>query len=121
MEWSHGQGGISIGSDTYVGPRVVLFGAGGIHIGSRVLISPGVVIASHGHSIAPGNVPYSLQNTIFRPVVIEDNVWIGSNATILPGVRIGSGAVVAAGAVVTKDVPGGVLVRGVPARPAVPR
>jgi acetyltransferase-like isoleucine patch superfamily enzyme len=53
---------------------------------------------------------------IAKPIVIEDDVWIGTHAVILPGVRIGRGAVVAAGAIVTRDVPAGVIVAGVPAR-----
>jgi len=116
MEWSREQGGISIGDDTYVGPKAVLFGAGGIEIGSQVLISPGVVITSHQHSFAEADRPMRAQPTEFAAVIIEDNVWIGSNATVLPGVRIGSGSAVGAGAVVTKDVPKRVLSLGVPAR-----
>jgi len=116
MEWSREQGGISIGDDTYVGPKAVLFGAGGIEIGSQVLISPGVVITSHQHSFAEADRPMRAQPTEFATVIIEDNVWIGSNATVLPGVRIGSGSAVGAGAVVTKDVPKRVLSLGVPAR-----
>jgi acetyltransferase-like isoleucine patch superfamily enzyme len=116
MDWSREQGWISIGDDTYVGPKVVLFGAGGINIGSRVLISPGVVITSHQHSFAHADRPISGQPVEFAAVVIEDNVWIGSNATVLPGVKIGSGSVVGAGAVVTKSLPHRVLALGVPAR-----
>jgi len=116
MDWSRKQGGISIGDDTYVGPKVVIFGAGGINIGSRVLISPGVVITSHGHSFAHADRSMSEQPVEFAAVVIEDNVWIGSNATVLPGVKIGSGTVVGAGAVVTKSLPHRVLAVGVPAR-----
>jgi len=81
-----------------------------ITIGSRVAISKGVTIRdSDNHSIN-GN------KRISAPIIIGDNVWIGLNATILKGVHIGSGAVVAAGSVVTKDVPENVLVGGVPAR-----
>ncbi len=115
-EWSREHGWISIGDDTYVGPKAVLFGAGGIDIGSQVLISPGVVITSHQHSFTDADRPMSAQPMEFAPVVIEDNVWIGSNATVLPGVRIGSGSAVGAGAVVTKSLPRRVLSLGVPAR-----
>jgi acetyltransferase-like isoleucine patch superfamily enzyme len=116
MEWSREGGWISIGDDTYVGPKAVLFGAGGIDIGSQVLISPGVVITSHQHSFTDTDRPMSAQPMEFAAVVIEDNVWIGSNATVLPGVRIGSGSTVGAGAVVTTSVPRRVLSLGVPAR-----
>lgn len=81
-----------------------------ITIGNRVAISKGVTIRdSDNHSIN-GN------KRVSAPIIIGDNVWIGLNATILKGVHIGSGAVVAAGAVVTKDVPKNALVGGVPAR-----
>ena len=55
-------------------------------------------------------------NLISKPIVIEDRVWCGANVTITKGVHIGTGAVIAAGAVITKDVPAGALVGGVPAR-----
>jgi acetyltransferase-like isoleucine patch superfamily enzyme len=116
MEWSQGRGSISIGDDTYIGPKVVLFGAGGIDIGSRVLISPGVLVTSHQHTFVAADKPMSSQPVEFSAVVIEDNVWIGGNATILPGVRIGSGAVIGAGAVVTKSLPPRTMALGVPAR-----
>lgn len=81
-----------------------------ITIGHGVAISSGVTIRdSDNHSINGNTV-------ISAPIVIEDHVWIGLNATILKGVRIGSGAVVAAGAVVTSDVPSNTLVGGVPGR-----
>lgn len=116
MEWSQGRGGISIGDDTYVGPKAVLFGAGGIQIGSRVLISPGVLITSHQHRFVNADEPIASQPAEFNSITIEDNVWIGGNAVILPGVKIGSGSVVGAGAVVTKSVPRRTLAIGVPAR-----
>jgi len=100
-----------------------------ISIGARVLIAGGVTIAdSDFHPIAPAA---RLSDTIAlspvgdrtrrplvesRPVVIEDDVWIGYNATILKGVRVGAGAVVAPGAVVIRDVPPGAEVAGNPAR-----
>ncbi len=81
-----------------------------ITLGDRVFISKGVTLRDHdGHRLNDNQM-------IGAPIVIEDNVWIGLNATILKGVRIGSGAVVAAGAVVTRDVPPKTLVGGVPAR-----
>ena len=84
----------------------------GLRIGSDVSISPEVAILTTQHDLNdPG---FALQG---RPVVIEDHVWIGTRATVLPGVRIGRGAVVAAGAVVTGDVAPLDIVAGVPARP----
>lgn len=81
-----------------------------IHIGHGVAISSGVTIRdSDNHTINDNSV-------ITAPIIIEDNVWVGLNATILKGVRIGRGSVVAAGAVVTTDVPENTLVGGVPAK-----
>ena len=85
---------------------------GGITIGDGTLIGMNVTIATlnHGFSKETRNTTYA------SPVVIGKNVWIGSNATIIPGVTIGDNAVIAAGAVVTKDVPENVVVAGVPAK-----
>jgi acetyltransferase-like isoleucine patch superfamily enzyme len=116
QEWSGGEGAIAIGADAYIGPNAVLFGAGGIEIGDAVLISPGVIITSHQHSFVDRGVDIRDQPLLFGPVVIERDVWIGSNATILPGVRLGRGSVIGAGAVVTRDVPAMSVVLGVPAR-----
>ncbi len=81
-----------------------------ISIGHDVIISKGVTIRdSDNHRILDGGEPTA-------PIIIEDHVWVGLNATILKGVRIGAGAVVAAGAVVVRDVPPHSLVGGVPAR-----
>lgn len=82
-------------------------------IGNNVLIGPNVTIRdSDNHSI----FQLDEENIKEQPIIIEDNVWIGMNAVILKGVRIGKGSVVAAGAVVTKDVPEHSLVAGVPAK-----
>ncbi|MGE7612975.1 sugar O-acetyltransferase [Paenibacillus sp. NPDC101420] len=85
---------------------------GGINIGDGTMIGMNVTIATlnHGLPLETRNVTYP------SPVIIGDNVWIGSNATILPGVTIGDNSVVAAGAVVTKDVPANTVVAGVPAK-----
>ncbi len=114
--WGPDEGGISVGIDAYIGPNSVLFGAAGIEIGDAALISPGVVITSHQHSFRRTDVAIRKQPLQTGRVVIERDVWIGANATLLPGVRIGAGSIVGAGAVVTSDVPPGVVVVGVPAR-----
>ncbi len=85
----------------------------GITIGDDVLIGHNVVIATLNHSMNPD----SRADMEPRPVRIGDKVWIGSNATILPGVTIGDGAVIAAGAVVTRNVDPLSVVAGVPAKP----
>jgi len=86
----------------------------GIHIGDQFLFAPGVVIASANHGLADRN-SYSDHG----PVEIGHNVWLGARSVVLPGVKIGDNATVAAGAVVTKDVEAGAVVAGVPARTVV--
>lgn len=102
---------ISIGDYTTINKRVLLDGRGGIIIGSNVDIAQDAYIWTVEHD-------YNSPDYCGRPemVVIEDYVWIASRATILPGVHIGKGAVIASGAVVTKDVPENAIVGGVPAR-----
>lgn len=85
---------------------------GGITVGNGALIGHNVVLATINHDIDP----LKRANMTFKPIVIEDNVWIGSNSTILPGVTIGYGSIVAAGAVVSKNVPPMTIVGGVPAK-----
>ena len=80
-----------------------------IKIGNNVVISENCIIRdSDNHKIN--------DNEISKPIIIEDDVWIGMNSTILKGVKIGKGAIVAAGSVVTRDVPQNVIVAGVPAK-----
>jgi acetyltransferase-like isoleucine patch superfamily enzyme len=116
MDWSPDDGGITVGADSYIGPNSVLFGAAGIEIGDSVLISPGVVITSHQHTFERADAQIRDQPLQFTRVVIERDVWIGANATILPGVRLAEGCVVGAGAVVRHDVAARTVVVGVPAR-----
>ena len=85
---------------------------GGITVGNDVFIGPKVNLITINHDVNPDN----RSATYGRPIVIEDKVWIGINSTILPGVRIGYGAIVGAGSVVTKDVPAMTIVAGNPAR-----
>ena len=115
-DWCDKGGGISIGRDSYVGPHSVLFGAGSILIGDKVALGPEVVVTSHGHTFADVGSPILDQPTIFEPVVIEDDVYVGAGSIILHGVTIGRGAVIGAGAVVSKDIPAGAVALGVPAR-----
>lgn len=85
-----------------------------VHIGNNVLIGPGACICTPTHDT--NAVERGKGGSYALPIVIEDDCWIGANATILPGVKIAKGSIVAAGAVVCKDVGEGVLVGGVPAR-----
>lgn len=89
---------------------------GPLQIGSHCMMGPDVIIYTRGHNIEDVEVPMMFQgDTPEREVIIEDDVWIGARAILLPGVRIGRGSVVAAGAVVTKDVEPYTIVGGVPA------
>ncbi|MDR2076203.1 MAG: acyltransferase [Desulfovibrio sp.] len=92
-----------------------------ISIGDNVAIGPMVLIQGANHVFDRLDLPIADQGHAPSRVIIEDNVWIAARATILPGVRIHSGAVVAAGAVVTRDVPADCVVAGVPARVLRPR
>jgi len=102
---------ISIGEDSIIGEGVVLDGRDKLIIGNHVDIASEVMIYNSEHDF---NDPYFLAKN--APVLIEDYVFIGPRAIILPGVKIGKGAVVAAGAVVTKDVVPFSVVGGVPAK-----
>lgn len=97
----------------------------GIFIGNNVLLGPRVYIRSANHQFDRSDVPInqqghqakniSYQNQIYS-IVIEDDVWIGANTIILPGVKIGKGAVIGAGSVVTKDIPAAAIAVGSPAK-----
>src|SRR3989344_7229301 len=104
-------GNIRIGKDSIIGERVVLDGRDKIIIGNHVAIATEVMIYNAEHNVQSENFSSKTE-----PVVIEDYVFIGPRAIILPGVKVGKGAVVAAGAVVTKNVDEFSIVGGVPAK-----
>lgn len=104
-----------LGDYGFVGRGVEIEVSTSVVIGSGALIAPGVFMTDHNHSTSAG-APMFEQPCIASPIRIGDDVWIGANAVILPGVSIGDGAVIAAGAVVSKDVPPRAIVGGVPAR-----
>jgi acetyltransferase-like isoleucine patch superfamily enzyme len=103
---------ITLGKRIFINSGCKFQDQGGVVIGDDCLIGHNVVIATLNHDLAPSR----RADMHPAPVVIGRNVWIGSNATILPGVTIGDDAVVAAAAVVTKDVPEKSVVVGSPAR-----
>ena len=106
-----------IGARSWIGQQCFLHSAGGITIGVRVGIGPGVRILTSAHELpANRDVPIMDGALRFAPVVLEDGCDIGVSATILPGVTVGRGAQIGAGAVVTRDVPAGAIAAGVPAR-----
>jgi len=101
-----------IGKNVFINFDCTFLDLGGITIEDGVLIAPKVSLLSEGHPISP-NQRHSL---VPKPIHIKKNVWIGANATILQGVTIGENSVVAAGSVVSNDVPDNVVVGGIPAR-----
>lgn len=103
---------ISIGKDVFINSGCHFQDQGGITIGDGSLIGHNVVLATINHSLLPSEK----RKNYYAPITIGKNVWIGSNATILQGVTIGEWAVVAAGAVITKDVPSYTIVGGIPAK-----
>jgi acetyltransferase-like isoleucine patch superfamily enzyme len=108
--------GIKIGRDSLVGEYSVIRGQGGVTIGDRVFTSPMSQIIAVNHIFDDPGRSFVEQGITAEGIVIEDDVWLGSASVITDGVRVGRGAVVAAGAVVTKDVPAHTVVGGVPAR-----
>ena len=107
---------LSIGPSCYFGPDILLDLSDFISLGSHVSLSPRVTILTHADPGPGGYLERNFYPGMTAPVHIEDHVWVGAGALLLPGVRIGSGSVVAAGAVVTRDVPAHTVVAGVPAR-----
>jgi len=111
-------GSVFIGNHVFINFHSVLFSApnAGITIADNVVIGPRCMFVTGGHAIDEPNVPIIDNPATAAPIVIEENVWIGANVTILPGVRIAKGCVVGAGSVVTKDTKPFTVVAGVPAR-----
>lgn len=104
--------GVSFGSDCFLNFGCTLLALGGITIEDDVFIGPHCVLATEYHPEQP-----SQRHTLLtKPIVIKQNAWLGANVTVLAGVTIGRNAIVAAGSVVTKDVPDNSVVAGTPAR-----
>ncbi len=107
-------GDVMIGDHTRIGLHNTIIGP--VSIGNHVNLAQGITVTALNHNFEDTEKRIDEQGVSTTPVVIDDDVWIGANAVILPGVHIGSHCVVAAGAVVTKDVPPHSLVAGVPAK-----
>jgi len=103
---------IQIGNDVFINHACSFLDMGGITIEDHVLIGPKVNLITENHPLDPIN----RRALICKPITIKQNAWIGAASTILPGVTIGENAIVAAGAVVSKDVPANAIVGGVPAK-----
>ena len=108
--------GFTCGNHCGLGTNAFYGAAGGIKIGNNVIVGNFVSFHSENHNFTNAEIPIRLQGTSHSGIVIGDNCWIGAKATILDGVHIGNGCVVAAGAVVTKSFPDNVVIGGVPAR-----
>ena len=107
-------GDVIIGDHTRIGLHNTIIGP--VDIGNHVNLAQGITVTALNHNFSDTNKRIDEQGVSTSPVTIEDDVWIGANAVILPGVTIGEHCVVAAGAVVTKDVPPHSLVAGIPAK-----
>ena len=110
------QSGIRIGKNSLVGEYSVIRGQGGVVIGDRVYTSPFTQIIAVNHVFEDPTRGFIEQGITAEGIVVEDDVWIGAGAIITDGVRLGKGCVVAAGSVVTRDIPPHTVVAGVPAR-----
>lgn len=107
-------GDVIIGDHTRIGLHNTIIGP--VTIGSHVNMAQGITVTALNHNFTDTEKRIDEQGVSTSPVTIEDDIWIGANATILSGVKIGQHSVIAAGAVVTKDVPPHSLVAGVPAK-----
>ena len=106
--------GIRIGDNSGIGVNCSVRGP--LEIGKNVMMGPEVIIITSSHNIESTTIPMNQQGSLPKQkVVIGDDVWIGTRVIILPGVNIGHGSIIGAGAVVTKDVPDYAIVGGVPA------
>lgn len=105
---------IHVGDGFLTNYNVTILDIAPVHIGEHVMIGPNTLITTVGHPLSRAGRRHWMAQA--APVTIGDDVWIGGNVVILPGVTIGSGSVIAAGAVVSRDVPEDVVVGGVPAK-----
>jgi len=115
--WGAYTGFLEIGDNSYIGCNAVLgAGGGGITIGNNVLIGQAVTMHSESHNYKDPTKLIREQGISYRGIKIEDDVWIGSNSTVLDGVTIGTGSVIGAGSIVTKSLPPYSIAVGVPAK-----
>jgi acetyltransferase-like isoleucine patch superfamily enzyme len=106
---------LKAGDHVQINPNTCIYGA--VEIGDYVMIAPNCMLAGGNHGIVDNDIPMIFQESSNKgAIVIEDDVWIGANCSILDGVRVGSGAVIGAGSVVTKDVPPKAIMVGNPAK-----
>jgi acetyltransferase-like isoleucine patch superfamily enzyme len=109
-------GSVTVGAGSTLGAFCELRGSGHLRIGSNCLLARNVMIETSEHSMEDPTIPITEQGVLARPTVVQDGVWIGANVLIRNGITIGDDAVIGANAVVTRNVPPGAIVAGVPAR-----
>jgi acetyltransferase-like isoleucine patch superfamily enzyme len=109
-------GDIKIGKDCSINPYTIVYGHGNTTIGNNVLIAGGCMIIPSNHIFSRTDIPISVQGKESQGIEISDDVWIGHGCSILDGVKIGEGSVIAAGSVVTQSVEAYSIMGGVPAR-----
>lgn len=107
-------GNICAGENFYANYNVVILDGARVTFGDNVFIAPNCVFSTAGHALDVQQRNAGLE--IALPITVGDNVWIGANVTVLPGVTIGSSSIIGAGSVVTRDIPGGVIAVGNPCR-----
>ena len=105
---------ISVGKNFYINHNCTILDGAKVTFGDNVFIAPNVVFSTAGHAIDPEQRARGLE--IAFPINVGDNVWIGANVSVLPGVTIGSNTIIGAGSVVNKDIPEGVIAAGVPCK-----
>ncbi len=108
--------GLIVGNNSNIGAYCYIGCSGGIRIGDNVMMSPRVSLYAENHNFADVTRTMKEQGVTREPIIIEDDCWVASNSIVLAGVTIGRGSIVAAGSVVTKDVPPYSIVAGSPAR-----
>jgi acetyltransferase-like isoleucine patch superfamily enzyme len=108
--------GLKIGNNSAIGAYSFIGAQGGIKIGNDVIMGPRVNFHSENHKYDNLNTPIRLQGETRKGIVVEDNCWIGAGSIFLDGVHVGTGSIIAAGSVVTKDVPSYSIVAGSPAQ-----
>lgn len=113
---SYFDGNITIGDNCSINPYSIIYGVANTIIGNHVMIAGHCMIIPNNHGYCRKDIPMQQQENIYKGIVIDDDVWIGHGCTILDGVHIHKGAIIAAGSVVNKDVPEYSIYGGVPAK-----
>lgn len=111
------KGHMITGNDVSFGPACQIYEPrGGLEIGSHCMLGGGTTISGVNHGYDRSDIPMRNQASSARPVVIEDDVWIGMGVKLLPGIRIGAGSIIGAGSVVTRDIPPRSIAMGLPCK-----